>query len=138
MQGIIDLPTHFENEFVRIKYLPEKNYIEEVWKDFGEDEEIKFAKNKLINMLLYTDSKAYLSDLRGFKGASPENQYWVRDVWFPEAYNAGLRTIAFLVMEDIYANFTVETVITGEYAKKMTLHKFMTYEEADIWLKKLV
>lgn len=138
MQGTIDSPIHYENYFIRIKYFPEKNYIEEVWKDFGEDEEIKIAKNKLTEMLRNTKANAYLSDLREFKGASPENQLWVRDIWFTEAYEAGLRIIAFLVMEDIFANFTVETAISGDYAKKITLHKFMTYEKAEKWLKEVI
>ena len=138
MQETINLPTHYENEFIRIKYLSEKRFIEEVWKDFGEDEEIKTAKNKLTEMLRSTKVNAYLSDLRDFKGASPENQCWVRDVWFPEAFEAGLRVIAFLVMEDVYANFTVETAISGDYAKKITLHKFMTYEDAEKWLKEVI
>ena len=138
MQGTIDSLTHYENEFIRIKYLPEKKYIEEVWKDFGEDEEIKTAKNKLTDMLSYTNTNAYLSDLREFKGASPENQLWVRNVWFSEAYKAGLRIIAFLVMEDVFANFTVETAISGDYAKKITLHKFMTYGEAEKWIEEVI
>lgn len=138
MQETIDSPTHYENNFIRIKYLPEKKYIEEVWKDFGEDEEIKTAKNKLTEMFRSTKANAYLSDLTGFKGASPEVQLWVRDIWFPEAYNAGLRTIAFLVMEDVFANFSVETAISGDYAKKITLHKFLTYEEAEKWLEEVI
>lgn len=138
MQGIIDLPTHFENEFVRIKYLPEKNYIEEVWKGFGEDAEIKIVKNKLSEMIKNTKTNAYLSDLKEFKGASPETQIWVRDIWFPEAFNAGLRTIAFLVMEDAFANFSVETAISGDYSKKIKLYKFVTYEEAEKWLMEVL
>lgn len=134
MQEIIDQSIHYENNFIRIKYLPEKNYIEEVWKGFCEDDEIKVAKNKLVDMLKYTKTTAYLSDLTGFKGASPESQIWVRDIWFPEAYNSGLRLIAFLVMKDAYANFSVETAIRGEYAKKINLQKFMTYQEAEEWL----
>ena len=138
MQGVIDLPTHFENEFIRIKYLPEKKYIEEVWKDFGEDDEIKIVKEKLSEMIKNTGANAYLSDLKNFKGASPETQLWVRDIWFTEAYNAGLRIIAFLVMEDAFANFSVETAISGDYSKKITLQKFVSYEEAERWLKKVV
>lgn len=137
MNATIDLPEHYENNFIRIKYLPQKKYIEEVWKDFGEDEEIRIAKNKLTEMIKVTKSKSYLSDLKGFKGASPDSQLWVRDIWFPDAYNAGLRVIAFLVMEDAFANFSIETAISGEYAKKINLQKFKTYEDADEWLSGL-
>lgn len=138
MQETIDTLTHYENSFIRIKFFPDKNFIEEVWKDFGEDDQIKVAKSKLTEMLRNTGAKAYLSDLTGFKGASPEIQVWVRDIWFSEAYEAGLRIIAFLVMEDAFANFSVETAISGDYAKKITLHKFMTYEEAEKWLKEVI
>ena len=89
-------------------------------------------------MIKSTKTNAYLSDLKEFKGASPEAQLWVRDIWFPEAYNAGLRTIAFLVMEDAFANFSVETAISGDYSKKITLRKFVTYEEAEKWLKEVI
>jgi hypothetical protein len=127
-------PTHYENNFIRIKFLENKGFIEEVWKDFAEDDEIVIAKNKLTDMLIQTGATAYLSDLRNFKGASPKNQLWVRDVWFPKAYNAGLRTIAFLFSEDVFAEFSVETAIGGEYAKKVNLKKFKTIEEAEQWL----
>ncbi|NOQ26590.1 MAG: hypothetical protein GQ564_14625 [Bacteroidales bacterium] len=138
MKEIIDLPANLENEFISIKYLSEKNYIEEVWKDFGEDAKIKFVKNKLTEMIKSTKASAYLSDLKGFKSASPETQRWVRDIWFPEAYNAGLRTIAFLVTEDIFANFSVKTTISDDYSKKITLQKFIAYDEAKIWLKEVI
>ena len=126
--------THYETNFIRISFLKDKGFIEEVWKDFAEDDEIKIAKNKLTEMLKHTGASAYLSDLRGFKGASPENQLWVRDVWFPEAYKAGLRTIAFLFLEDVFAQFSVKTAIGGEYAQKVNLQKFKTIEEAEKWL----
>ncbi len=134
MQKDIDQPTYSENHFIRIRFIPEKNYIEEVWKDFGEDEEIVIAKTRFLEILHNTKAKAYLSDLRNFKGASPENQLWIRDVWFPEVYKAGLRMISYLVKEDIFANFSIETAIGGEYAKKIEMRKFITYEEAEGWL----
>ncbi|NOQ26593.1 MAG: hypothetical protein GQ564_14640 [Bacteroidales bacterium] len=138
MKETIDLPTHFENEFISIKYISGKNYILEAWKDFGEDDKIKLAKNKLTEMFKSTKTSAYVSDLTGFKGASPEVQRWVRDVWFPEVYNAGLRTLAMLVTEDIFANFSVNTAINGDYSKKITLEKFKTTEEAEKWFKEVI
>ena len=138
MKNIIDLPTHFENEFISIKYLPEKKYIAEVWKDFGEDSQVKFVKNKFTEILKSAKTSLYLSDLTGFKGASPEIQRWVRDVWFAETYNAGLRTIAILVGEDIFANFSVKTAISGDYGKKMNLQKFVTIEAAEKWFEKVI
>ncbi len=130
----MNTPTLYENKFIRISFLKDKGFIEEIWKDFAEDDEIKVAKNKLTEMLIYTQANAYLSDLRNFKGASPKIQLWVRDIWFPEAYNAGLRTIAYLFSKDVFAEFSVETAIAGEYAKKVNLQKFKTIKEAEKWL----
>ncbi len=130
----MNTPTQYENKFIRISFLKDKGFVEEVWKDFAEDDEIKKAKNKLIEILRNTSATTYLADLRNFKGASPKNQLWVRDVWFPKAYKAGLRTIAFLFAEDVFAKFSIETVISGKYAKKVNLQKFKTFEEAEKWL----
>lgn len=137
MKETIDLPTHFENEFISIKCLSGKNYVEEIWKDFGSDEKIKLAKNKFVEMTKSAKVSAYLSDVKGFKGASPETQRWVRDVWFPQIYNAGIRTIAIIVTEDVFANFSVNTAISGDYAKKMEVQKFTTTEEAEKWFKEV-
>lgn len=135
MKEVIDEPTHFENEFIRMKYLPEKNYVEEIWKDFGEDDRIIIAKNKCLEMFKTIKTPYYLTDVRDFKGASPETQRWVRDVWLPELYNVGVRKVALLVGKDIFANFSVNTVINGDYADKIDMQKFAAIEEAEKFLK---
>lgn len=137
MKEIIDSQTHFENEFISIKYLPEKDYIEEIWKDFGEDEKIKFAKNKCSAFFKSIKTSAYLSDVRNFKGASPEAQRWVRDVWFPELIDLGITALALVVGGDVFANFSVNTAISGDYAKKINIQKFVTIEEAEKWFKEV-
>ena len=44
MREIIDLPAHFENEFIRIKYLREKNILKRFGKVLVKTKKLKLSK----------------------------------------------------------------------------------------------
>ena len=134
MNNIIDTDNHFENKVIIVKYIEEKDYIWEYWKDFAEDDEILEAKNKQTKIIAHTKCKSFLADIANFKGASPEIQLWVRDTWFIEAYEAGLRNLAFVVPEDVFGVFSVDTVINNSLLGKIKIHKSITKTDAEEWL----
>lgn len=136
-QIIVDTPTHYETDFIKITYVPEKKRFEEVWKEYAEDEDIQLAKLREIEILKSFKIDTYLSDMLSFKGASPEIQLWVNEVWFKLAFEAGLRKLAMILPPDIYAVFSLENAISGEFAMKLQAGKFENFFECDLWLNNL-
>ena len=133
-QKITDLPNHFENYCIRVEYNKEKHYTIETYLEFGEDDDILAGKTKNTEMIKSYNVSGYIADMRNFKGATPEAAKWVANVWFPEVYKLGLRKGAFIFGDDVFSHFSVETAVSGEFAKKMKLEKFLSIDEAEEWL----
>jgi len=132
----IDKPDHFENYCFKCIYLPEKKRLDEVFLEFGTDEDLLAGKRKTVEMLKRFKVKSFLSDTTTFKGASPEASKYVHDVWCKEITDAGMVNLAIVVSPDVFANFSVEVAFNKEYLGKINAEMFKTYEEADKWLNK--
>jgi len=133
-QIIADTPVHYETSGIKVKYNADLNYIDEIWLNYMEDEDIKEAKIKLAKMLAYTNCSSYLSDMLNFKGATPEMMLFVKDVWFPLAYEKGLRNLAMVLPPDMFASLALETAISSHVVTKLNAKKFSSYNEAQQWL----
>lgn len=131
---VIDKSDHFENYCIKIEYNNEKDYTKETYLDFGEDEDLIIGKKRHLQMIKNYRVNSFVADLRDFKGASPEASLWVTNEWFPEVVKFGLKNIAYILGEDVFAQFSVETAISSDFAKQIKIEKFLTLKEAEEWL----
>jgi hypothetical protein len=134
MENVIDEILHFETEYVRIEYLLEKKYILVTWKKFADDDEQIAFREKLLEMIKNNKSASYLTDNRKLSGTTEKVQKWIRDRWFPAAYDAGLRNIATIETSDKYAKYAINTILEGEIFKRLNTRQFKTFDDAEKWL----
>ncbi|GEM_PF-6631733 len=124
----------FDNYCISIGVHSVKNFTIEIYKDYGEDDDILAGKRKSGELIADRKHIGYIADMRNFKGASPAAMLYVQNVWFPEAFKNGLRYGALMFGPDIFSHFAVETAIDNPFAKKMIIEKFLTLKEAENWL----
>lgn len=124
----------FESDFVTISYNSEYHYILVIWKKFATNEEQILFRENLLDMIKRTKAKAYLTDNRKLAGATEKIQYWIRDNWFPAAYEAGLRIVASVQTSDRYAGFAINTILEGETLQKMNIQQFKKLSDAHNWI----
>ena len=129
----IDKPDHFETDYIRVQY-NKNHYVDEIWKDFANDVEVKLAQDKVFEIMKNTKSTAYIANMIHFKGTSPEIQMYVLNEWFPKMWDMGLRTIAMVVPPDIFGEFSLDTVIAKGIADKINKEKFTKQEDAAKWI----
>ena len=80
-------------------------------------------------------TSGYIADMRKFQGASPENMRWILEEWFPMMYNeGGLRTLGMVIPPDIFAQFSMDAVISEGIAGLLNKEKFIHYNEAKEWI----
>lgn len=129
---IKNTPTYFETNYIRIALSEKGNFIVENWLDFAEDEEVKHAKMRELEMLIETKSCGYIADMRGFKGVSPEMKEWMETVWLPAMYENGCRFIPMIFSPDEFANFSLSWIM-NDMMSKFEIEKFPSQEDAENW-----
>jgi hypothetical protein len=125
----------FEAPYVSISYQAEDRYIKIIWKKFAVDSEQSLFREKLLEMIKQSGSNTYLTDNTRLAGTTEKMQTWIRDVWFPLAFEAGLRNVVAVQSNDKFAEFAVENILKGSTFKKMNYKFFKTIEEAEMWIK---
>lgn len=134
---IIDEELLFETDYVKVEFNSDKNYIFVVWKKFANDNEQVMFREKLLEMIKKTKTNSYITDNRKLYGTTENVQKWIRDRWFPAAYEAGLRNVATVETSDKYAQFAINKIMEGEIFKTLNTKHFKTITEAENWITSL-
>ncbi len=138
MENLIDEVKLFESQYVRIEFIEEKKYILTTWKSFATDNEQILFREKLLEMIKNHKVNSYLTDNRKLSGTTENVQKWIRDRWFPAAYEAGLKNIATVESSDKYAKFAINTILGGDIFKKLNTKQFRTFAEAEKWIEEMI
>ena len=77
---------------IRWRSVPQILYAE--WKGFATSSEFRAALMTGVRAMRERHIKGYVSDARKAKVVLPEDERWAREVWFPQAVEAGLRRMA--------------------------------------------
>jgi len=120
-----------KGEGMDVIYHIENGIIEESYKGYCEDEEIKQSKQSFIDCVDKNSIKLFICDMRKFQGASPEIQQWVSEKWLPIIQEKGIGKLAMVLPEDFFGVFSFENVLPSVY---IPAEKFMDYEEATKWI----
>lgn len=78
----------------------------------------------------------WLVDTRFVEVFDPQDTQWIVEYWNPKAYEAGLRYIAFVMPENVFAEMNVnEYIDLSHEAGGLTLNHFKDQESARAWLR---
>ncbi|MEN7548957.1 STAS/SEC14 domain-containing protein [Rapidithrix thailandica] len=122
----------FEDEFIEIAYLSEKNIIYTARKGYPTLDKVKESLEHSYECLVKYQSQKVLSDMTQLQGTFTFANEWVTGVWLPKALQAGLKYVAYVYSEDVFSRFALDDLM-----KKMTnfeMQVFKCKEEALQWL----
>lgn len=86
-------------------------------------------------MVEYYQLKNALIDLRQIKVYAEGNDEYIKNTWFPKMIKLGLKKVAFVVPQDLFAKVTMQKAHTTKKSEvNIDMNHFQTIEEAKKWL----
>lgn len=133
--GLIRTPNNFKmitikteqilkEKFVEMSFDPENKIVEAKWIGFLKEEEVRKACKVMINFIGKNKITKHLSDQTQLKVLSKEVQNYLVGECFPELDKQGLKKVAVLVSEDVFAQATVNNVNTKSQMGGLTFGTF--------------
>lgn len=127
-----------ENEHIKSSYFTEKQFILNYWtgNQILQNEDFKEAMLRVANKAFELEAKGILVDTRKFNMTiPPEVQKWYDDEIVPKHLEAGIKKMAFLLPEEIFAQVSIEQTMDEDKAQEQQTEYFESYEEAEKWLQ---
>ncbi|AFM04767.1 hypothetical protein Fleli_2400 [Bernardetia litoralis DSM 6794] len=135
-KNLIDTPTHFETDYISMKWIPEKRRIDVIWKEFVGEEKVREVLLREVAMIRHTKVQCLFLDAQKFKGTNPNIPRWANEVWSQMVHDAGLKHFATVVSDkDIFAVFSLKYGMGEKLMSLVNCAVFKTVEESEIWLK---
>lgn len=129
----------YNSEYLTINYNKSLSLIEFRWKPQSaelSDDIIKSEFLKEVELCEKYNPKNLLINTKDFQYViTPELQEWTDNSIFPKYIEAGVKQIAIVVGEDIFANVSVEQTMDEENASTIQSEYFTSEEDAIEWLK---
>ncbi len=110
------------------------NIIIAKWKGFLKLDSTQKGCDSMVNFVKKNRTTKHLSDQSNLKVLSKEVQGHLVGEVFPELDKAGLRKLAVLVSEDVFAKATVDNVNTATKMGNITVKTFNTQRDCIDWL----
>ncbi len=135
-KNFVDSPTHFETDYISMKWIPEKRRIDVIWKQFVSEEKVREVLLKEVAMIRHTKVKCLFLDAQKFKGTNPNIPRWANEVWSQMVHDAGLKHFATVVSDkDIFAVFSLKYGMGEKLTSLVNCAVFKTVEEGEVWLR---
>ncbi len=124
----------FKESFAHIYFDTENRIICAKWIGFLRIEDTKRACRVLIDFARQNRVTLHLSEQTELRVLSKEVQEYLVGTCIPELEQHGIRKLAVLVAEDIFAQATVSNVNTKAVAGKLQINTFGSAYKAHDWL----
>ncbi len=135
-KNFVDTPTHFETDYISMKWIPEKHRIDVIWKQFVGEEKVREVLLKEVAMIRHTKVKALFLDAQKFKGTNPNIPRWANEVWSQMVFDAGLKHFVTVVSDtDIFAVFSLKYGMGEKLTSLVNCAVFKTTKEAENWIR---
>ena len=104
------------------------------WNGFLSAEQVMTGCKAMTNYIRRNKIKTHLSDHRELKILSKEVQEYLTQQWFPEVEKEGLKKVAALVSEDVFAKATVDKVNQLVELGGLSINTFNSPQDCIKWL----
>ncbi|MEP2772816.1 MAG: hypothetical protein ABJH05_11750 [Fulvivirga sp.] len=121
--------------FCNIYYSDSVIYAE--WKGFLKLDQVKKGCLMMTKEIKNNNTKMHLSDHRELRVLSKEVQDYLTQEWFPQVEAAGLKKVAALVSDDVFAKATVDKVNTTAKVGNLTIKTFNAKKDCLDWFDKI-
>jgi len=129
----------YHSEYVKHIYYPQKQVLEAVWTEGGLMNDEEYRKESLNFLKTANTCKAYgnLIDTQDFQFTIvPKTQEWLNTIVFPKLIATGVKKMAFLVTEELFAQVSIEQTMEEDTAKEgFQTYYFKNRDEAMLWLE---
>ena len=102
----------FKEKYCEISFDESNKILTAKWIGYLKPETIRAGCEKIVEATERHQVLNHISDQRELKVLSKECQQYLTDEWFPAVAKAGMKKIAILVSEDVFAQATVANVNT--------------------------
>jgi hypothetical protein len=128
--------TILDNEFITMKYYPDKKILHHTFHKYIFGDEFRAALNKGVEVLQQYNAHKWLSDDRENSALPKEDTNWSVTDWFPRVVKAGWKYWAIVLPKKIVGQMNMNQFIE-EYSKKGVITKiFSDPTDAMTWLEK--
>ena len=118
-------------------YEPDKNYLLMKWIGYCTEEEMKSATLRMLDWQRGEGRRKgcrfHVHDTKELEGAWVGIVDWIRNAFFPQCYEAGLRYNISVLSPDLFSKLSSEALLQRSSAKVPTL-LFETLSQAERWL----
>ena len=116
---------------IRWRSVPQILYAE--WKGFATSSEFRAALMTGVRAMRERHIKGYVSDARKAKVVLPEDERWAREVWFPQAVEAGLRRMAIVTATAGIGKMAYDDAAADMDAHGLSMRTFDSVAAATTW-----
>jgi hypothetical protein len=120
-----------------LQYEPDKNYLLMKWIGYCTEEEMKSASLRMLDWQRQEGRRKgcrfHVHDTKELEGAWVGVVDWIRNDFFPQCYEAGLRYNISVLSPDLFSKLSSEALFQRPSAKVPTL-LFETMSQAERWL----
>jgi hypothetical protein len=127
--------TLLNEKAVKLSYDSANKIIIAKWIGFLKMEDLKKGCEIMNNQIKAEKITRHISDQTELKVLAKELQEYIGGVWFDEVEKMGLRKIAILVAEDVFAQATVNKVNTNAQFRNLQIQTFGSLDKCYQWLK---
>ncbi|MTI19714.1 hypothetical protein E1176_01640 [Fulvivirga sp. RKSG066] len=117
------------------------NHEEEVlyaeWIGFLKADQVQVGCKAMTDYIKKNKVKTHLSDHRKLRVLAKEVQGYLTEEWFPEVESNGLRRVAVLVSDDVFAKATVDKVNTTAKVGQLVIKTFNAPKDCINWLSEV-
>ncbi len=125
----------FKEDYCKVWYNSDDQIIYAEWKGFLKLDEVKKGCALMTKYIKDNDVKAHLSNHVKLRVLTKDVQEYLTQSWFPEVEKAGLRKVAALVSDDVFAKATVDKVNKTAQVGRLTISTFNSEKDSISWLK---
>jgi predicted hydrolase (HD superfamily) len=129
------IQTLLNEKSVKLSYDSASKVIIAKWIGFLKMDDLKRGCELMNNQIRTDKITRHISDQTELKVLAKELQEYIGGVWFDEVEKLGLRKIAILVAEDVFAQATVNKVNTHAQFRNLQIQTFGSLEKCYQWLK---
>lgn len=131
------LENFFDTKYHNVSWDTDNKIIVTRWKAFATSTQFREVARKRIELIKTKKAKKMLLDLSLFRGITPSDQIWMREINIPNAIHVGMNRIAVISPDDIFGKASFNN-IWNKIERDDILYKTFTIEtEAINWLHSL-
>lgn len=123
----------FNKPYVEISFDEESKVIIARWIGFLKVDDLKVGCSEITKFIKNNNIKSHLSDHTRLKILSKDVQEYLGITWFPEVSALGLKKVAVLVSDDVFAQATVNNV-NKTTVGKLQLNTLPSEKQCMDWL----